>query len=194
MTDTTPTDSVTLPDGRTAQVVQPDIPAAPADTTLADLQKQFDLYQPYLELIRRTGMPGAAICAKMYLNSAQNIGTGLPNTKVLLDKVVFANGITASLANKRIEITQAGTYLVIGHINYQGIGGSNFYYSQVLINGTDGVAQQLQSSGATQLDPIASSIYQLKGGDYIELVGRGGTTQAAGYGSENGTYLLAFKL
>ena len=170
--------------------VTPEVQLPPTDTTLADLKKQMNTYLPYLEKLRT----GVTVAAKIYLGASnQTITNTVPYVVVNCTYLAFASGITADLTNKRLVIQTAGTYVIYGKVDFIGASSNILYIVAIYINGSLKASPQTLSGNPPYADGQVMSIYKLNAGDYIELRVQASGNQATS-GSEDVTYLLAFKL
>jgi hypothetical protein len=161
----------------------------PTDFTLADLKKQFDTYLPFLERLRTTR---SGVAAKMYLQAAQTVTATFPVPKVNLDTVVFANGVKTDVVGHSLQILTPGLYCIIGKACFSIPVSGTVNFAQVFINGVGRVPDQVHAGSTSQLDSIACSLYQLKGGEIIELHAFGNSILNSG--SEDTNFLSVFRL
>ena len=116
----------------------------------------------------------SSIAARAYGTSSASIPTGV-DTKVLLNSLDFAAGITWDATNSRFVVLTAGYYTITGIATYSSTTSGKLYQTEISLNGnaiTTGASakcyfQASINSGAA--GPCATTVLSLSVGDYIEL-------------------------
>lgn len=139
------------------------------DTTNASYHTHNGIDSPKLNI-----GSSSSVAARAYGTSSASIPTGA-DTKVLLNSLDFAAGITWDATNSRFVVLTAGYYTITGIATYSSTTSGKLYQTEISLNGnaiTPGASakcyfQASITSGAA--GPCATTVLSLSVGDYIEL-------------------------
>jgi hypothetical protein len=137
-----------------------------------------------------SGAAAATMAAKMYRNAAYSTITPGAYVKMPLDAIAYDTSGLASIANGRINITQAGYYQVdcaVGATN----GATSGLGAGVFRNGTSLFAPGVSYGGAGQsyLNSTITDIVQCNAGDSLEVWVYGAIAGISVGGGPSGVYL-----
>ena len=134
---------------------------------------------------------GASTAARLDASGTTTVGNGATEVKINVDTATYTavGNATVDTTNRRITVTVAGKYLVIGCIQWSTPTDGERYNAILKVNGSTIRTNNLGHSGSTNnLSVVAQDILDLAANDYVELYGlhSGGANRTA---NSSGTYL-----